>query len=396
MTAAALRLTFACVLGTTASVILAGTVMPPLRMWFIPASIGGTELAPWFLLIGGVVLGLACRRAPANRSAQRSAVVLGGVVIILALRTVVQVPSAIAQAEMVMIAAFGQSYVATCDRAQAVRPVPISMVDLVRGIPLPAITVETAIPMFTVAGETLHADIFHPLDAGPHPIVVAIHGGAWSSGSRSEGTTCHRALAASGFLVVSIDYRLAPKYRFPAQLDDVRAALAWVRQHAADYAGDPSRIALLGRSAGAQLALLAAYEKDSGIRAAIAFYSPVDLTEGYRNPSRPDPLDTRAVFRDFLGGSPDEVPELYRAGSPIEQVIRSQPPTLLINGGRDHLVYVRFADALAQRLQEQHTPVAVIDIPWSEHAFDAIPNGLGGQLSLYHVERFLWTALGQP
>lgn len=388
-----LRLTIASGIGIAGTLIMLGTVVPPFSMLLFPASIGGTELAPLFLLLGMLVLGLAWRRAPAHRRWRQMGLWLGSIVLLLSLHTVVRIPSAVTDAEAVMNAAFGHAYALTYQRPTAVRTTPISTSEVFCGLSLPAVVIDTDVVLSTVAGEIRHADIFHPLGAGPHPVIIAIHGGAWSSGTRHEGATCHRALAASGFLVIAIDYRLAPQTHFPAQLDDVRAAIAWSKLHAVDYGADPSRMALLGRSAGAQLALLAAYAPDADIRAVVGFYSPVDLNEGYHHPSIPDPLDTRRVFTDYLGGTADEVPELYRAASPLTYATRPHPPTLLINGGRDHLIYLHFAHQLAARLHEHGTAVAVIDIPWSEHAFDAIPHGLGGQLALYHLERFLWAML---
>ena len=387
------QLTGANLLAAPAAFIQLATVVPPFSMLLFPASIGGTELAPIFLVIGALAAGLAWPAAPGQRRWRGTALVLATLVSLLALRTLVQVPATIARTETAMNAAFGEPYAQTAHRPTAVRTTPINLVEVFSGLRLPAVVVDTDHVLSTVAGETRRADIFQPLGAGPHPVVIAIHGGAWSSGTPREGTTCHRALAASGFLVVAIDYRLAPTTRFPGQLEDVRSAIAWVKAHARDYGADPTRIALLGRSAGAQLALLGAYEKDSGVRAAVAFYSPVDFTEGYHHPSVPDPLDTRQVFSDYLGGSVDELPERYREASPLSHADQPRPPTLLINGGRDHLIYLSFGEALAKRLGNHGTAVALIDLPWSEHAFDAIPHGLGGQLALHHVERFLWTVL---
>jgi len=389
-TATRLRLGAALILGASSGAIMLCTVVPPPIMLLIPPSIAGAELAPWMLFIGLAVLALVAWPAGRWRWLRRSALGLGLLVVVLALRVLVQVPAAIRTGEAVMVAAFGPAYGAT---RGAGTPPTLSAVVMLRGHALPPLRIHRAVPMLSVAGQVLHADIYQPLTPGPHAVVIAIHGGSWRSGTRSEGATCHHALAASGLVVVAIDYRFAPAFTFPAQRDDVQSALDWVRTHAADYAGDPARIALLGRSAGAQLALLAAYRKDSGIRSAVGFYSPVDFTIGYRQPTRPDPLDARAVFRDYLGGTPDDLPERYREASPITHATTRRPPTLLIYGGRDHLVELRFGAALAAALRTQGTPVALLDIPWAEHAFDLLPHGLGGQLALHHLVRFLHLTL---
>jgi len=220
-----------------------------------------------------------------------------------------------------------------------------------------------------------------------------VHGGGWNGGERSEGRTVSRALAAAGFLVVSCDYRLAPAYHFPAQLTDVQVALHWIRMHAAELRADPTRMALLGRSAGAQLALLTAAKSDSGIDAVVCFYSPVDFVAGWRDPGWPDPLDARTIFRDYLGGTLDEMPERFREASPINHTDHPLPPVLLICGESDQLVELRFGQLLTEHLRAGGTPTVLITIPWAEHAFDAIPHGLGGQLALHQVERFLKATL---
>jgi acetyl esterase/lipase len=129
------------------------------------------------------------------------------------------------------------------------------------------------------------------------------------------------------------------------------------------------------------------------IRAVVSYYGPVDLTEGYLNPPRPDPLDVRSIEVAFLGGTPDQVPGRYREASPITHVSRRLPPSLLIYGGRDHVVLPRFAATLDDRLRAAGATSVLLTIPWAEHAFDAIPNGPSGQMSLYYTEQFLEWAL---
>jgi acetyl esterase/lipase len=95
----------------------------------------------------------------------------------------------------------------------------------------------------------------------------------------------------------------------------------------------------------------------------------------------------------FLGGTPDELPEQYAKASPASYVTRPLPPTLLVHGSRDHIVEVRFARNMYNRLGATGTTRVLLEIPWAEHAFDAIFNGLSNQLALYYTERFLDWAL---
>jgi acetyl esterase/lipase len=194
--------------------------------------------------------------------------------------------------------------------------------------------------------------------------------------------------------VFAIDYRHAPQWRWPAQLDDVRTALRWVREHGADHGADVSRIALVGRSSGAHLALLAAYWPDTiPVKAVVSLYGPTDLVRGYREPPRPDPMDVRALLTAFIGGTPDELPAVYRDASPLTYATRPLPPTLLVYGGRDHVVSPGFGASLHERLRSTGTASVLLTLPWAEHAFDAVPFGLGSQLALYYQERFLAWAL---
>ena len=189
----------------------------------------------------------------------------------------------------------------------------------------------------------------------------------------------------------------APKWQWPAQIEDVRAALAWIRAHAGEYDGDAGRIALIGRSAGAQLALVAAYEAAApAVSAVVSFYGPVDLAQGWRVPPRPGPLDTHAMLEAFLGGTPDQFPQRYREASPISHVAATSPPSLLIYGSRDHIVEAHFGRQLHQRPQAAGASSVLLEIPWAEHAFDALQGGLSGQLSLAYTERFLARVLRMP
>jgi acetyl esterase/lipase len=177
----------------------------------------------------------------------------------------------------------------------------------------------------------------------------------------------------------------------------VQAALSWIATHAGEHGGDASRIALVGRSAGAQLALVAAYAGDAPkISAVVSFYGPTDLLEGWRVPPRPDPLPVRPTLETYLGGTPDTMAASYREASPITYVSPRVPPTLLLYGARDHIVEARFGRELHDRLHAAGAVSVLLEIPWAEHAFDLLPNGLGGQLSLYYVERFLAWALSRP
>ena len=235
---------------------------------------------------------------------------------------------------------------------------------------------------------------YRPKSNGPRPILVDIYGGAWQRGSPADDQTFHRYLASVGYAVFAIDYRHAPEFKYPAQLEDVRAALAFIAGHASEYNADAKRIAICGHSSGAQLAMLAAYTSDAPrIRAVISYYGPTNLAGGYADPPTPDPLRVRGVLENYLGGSPAQIADRYRAASPLKYADRQQPPTLLIQGQRDHIVKPNFADELQRNLISSGNRAYVLQLPWSEHAFDAIFFGLGNQIAVRCIERFLSEAL---
>lgn len=201
-------------------------------------------------------------------------------------------------------------------------------------------------------------------------------------------------MAARGYIVFAIDYRHAPHYRFPNQLHDVQAAITFIRQHTNEYEADTERLAVLGRSSGAHLAMLAAYQPDAPpLRAVVNYYGPVNLTSGYVDPPRPDPLNIRALLRTFLGGSPGEIPQQYQVASPVNYVTPQSPPTLLVYGSRDHVVQARFEGQMYKQLRSVGNTPILLEIPWAEHAFDAIFYGVSNQLTLYYTEHFLAWAL---
>ena len=163
-----------------------------------------------------------------------------------------------------------------------------------------------------------------------------MHGGSWQSGSNKEFIALNAYLAARDYVVISINYRLAPKWKFPAGRDDVLSAIAYLKVYGHEFGVDPTRLALLGRSAGGQLALLAAYTADEpAIRGVISVYGPTDLKFGYDRPAAKSLLDTRGVLESYLGGSPAKADDAYFAASPINFVTPSSPPTLLIHGMHD-------------------------------------------------------------
>jgi acetyl esterase/lipase len=300
-----------------------------------------------------------------------------------------QLPAAAGRFDAAMVAA-GFGLGSASPAGSALRTARFSLRDLLLGVARGESGVRRGVNIGGAGRAPLVADVYARDGVRDAPLLVQIYGGAWQRGRPGDDEAFARYFAARGYVVAAIDYRHAPAARWPAQIDDVRAALSWLRAHATELGADPARMVLVGRSAGAQLALVAAYQAGApAVAGVVSFYGPVFLADGWREPPRPDPLDVRTVLETYLGGTPDQVPDRYAAASPITYLSPRSPPTLLVYGRRDHIVQVDFARRLEARLREAGVPVALLEIPWAEHAFDVLPDGLSAQVALYYTERFL-------
>jgi acetyl esterase/lipase len=259
--------------------------------------------------------------------------------------------------------------------------------------PLRAQTVVALQPMRTFPvplrdGGALALDLYRPRVAGKLPLIVTIYGGAWIFGSRRDEAPLARWYASHGFAVAVIDYRHAPTHRFPAQIDDVDDALDTIALDADAWNVDRERVVLFGRSAGAQLALLAGERPQLlGVRGIVAYYAPTDLIDGWNEPPQPDPAGTRRILTAFLGGSPERLRAVYAAAAPLTNAHAGMPPVLAIIGDRDELVRPEFQRSFAARLTTLHVRNSAIELPWANHAFDAV-NGLGAALAHDATLRF--------
>lgn len=225
---------------------------------------------------------------------------------------------------------------------------------------------------------------------GKRPCVVVIHGGSWAAGDNLQLPELNSELAKQGYHVASISYRLAPKHQYPAPLEDVKKALDFLCTKAAELSIDTSGFALLGRSAGGQIALSSAYTMNDGrIKAVISFYGPTDMIWGYENPTSPLVLDSRKVMEDYLGGTLQQVPDQYQHSSATETVTSHTPATLLIYAENDPLVSPRHGNRLTKKLDEKNRKHFAIYLPWATHGFDYTLNGPGGQISTWAVKNFL-------
>ena len=199
----------------------------------------------------------------------------------------------------------------------------------------------------------------HESPSKSFPTLLMIHGGAWFSGNKVHVSQHARYAASQGFAVVAINYRLAPRYKFPAQVEDCLDALAWISSQADKYGFDLDRVAVYGYSAGAHLATLVGMRQNASppaheipspipnIRAIVAGGSPCEFSW------IPDDAKTLAYW---LGDSRKAVPDVYQAATPLGFVDKGDPPTFLFHGDSDRIVPRQSSEKMAERLKNAHVP----------------------------------------
>jgi len=242
-----------------------------------------------------------------------------------------------------------------------------------------------------VGGRQLKLDIAKPVVCQDQnvPLVIYVHGGGWRSGDKAgafqRGDS--KMFFQLGFAVASINYRLAPQFRFPAQIQDCKLAVRFLRKNAESFGIDPERIGLWGSSAGGHLVSLmgTANENDglegpglegisSRVAAVVDHFGPTDLNV--------DPSQTtdegRSMVLDFLGCMPTDCPAIARLASPVTYVTPDDPPVLIIHGEKDSLVPFNQAVRFAEKLQQAGNACALIKVKNAEHGF--LPSPLLAEL----------------
>ncbi len=189
--------------------------------------------------------------------------------------------------------------------------------------------------------QQLRADLYLPEKRGTLPVVMTIHGGGWANRGREDMADISLELAERGYAVLNLNYRFAPRYTYPAQLEDLQQALGWISANASRYRLDPERINAWGYSAGAHLAaLLGSIDRQRlpqsaagdlpRLRAVVAGGIPADLRK----------YDSSPIIERFLGGSLDEIPERYADASPVYHVSADDPAVFLYHGRFDLMVRI--------------------------------------------------------
>ncbi len=238
----------------------------------------------------------------------------------------------------------------------------------------------------TPDGVELKMDIHYPESGdGPWPVAMYVHGGGWVSGDKSKGVGARDlpALTQAGFLTVAINYRLAPEYKFPAQIEDVKCAVRFLRAHAAEYNLDPERIGAWGGSAGGHLvSLLGTADESAGwdvgeyldqssrVQAVVDMFGPSDLTAG-------DFIIMRRERKaDILFGVADLTDPVVAQASPINHVSADDPPFLILHGAKDDLVPPNQSQTFYKALLTAGVPAQLVMVENAGHGFAPVEGAI--------------------
>jgi alpha-L-fucosidase 2 len=223
----------------------------------------------------------------------------------------------------------------------------------------------------TADGESLKLDANVPEGAGPFPVVIVVHGGGWSGGDKAQGVEpLVGPLTAGNFTWFSLNYRLAPAHRWPACIDDVRTAIRWVKARAAEYKGDPSKIAILGYSAGGHLAALAAAtaEDDTRVQAVVLFAGPTSLENDIK--FKKGLSKSPQVLFDHGQETDDQIATVLHDASANNFLTAKFPPCLCLHGTDDKSVAYAQSENLKTQLDALQVPCEIITIAGGDHHID--------------------------
>jgi acetyl esterase/lipase len=226
--------------------------------------------------------------------------------------------------------------------------------------------------------QRLQVDLARPDGEGPYPAVICIHGGGFRAGDRQSYDGLIKKLAKDGYVAMTVTYRLAPKYQFPAAVYDVKAAVRWLRANAAKYHVDPDRIGVTGGSAGGHLAQflgvtagLKQFEGDGGnpeqssrVACVVNFYGPSDFTKSYGKS-----VDAAEVLPLFLGGNLEQARRRHIEASPLYWVTPDAAPTLCVHGTKDQYVAFEQAEWIVNRLKAAGVEAELLPMVGSMHGF---------------------------
>jgi acetyl esterase/lipase len=241
----------------------------------------------------------------------------------------------------------------------------------------PAITTSWDVVYARAGDRELKLDLARPTTRGPHPAVVVLHGGGWRMGNKKDVRPWVEMLARRGYVAAGVAYRLAPDHVFPAQIEDCKTAVRFLRTNADTYAIDKDRVAAMGYSAGGHLACLLGLTDESvgfdgklypaqssKVSCVIDYFGPTDLA-GFGK----DEAAQRSMLGPLIGAKFTEKPEAHERASPLTYVKRGTPPFLIFHGTKDWIVPIEQSRALANKLKDVGGSVKLIEVPDEGHGW---------------------------
>jgi acetyl esterase/lipase len=245
-------------------------------------------------------------------------------------------------------------------------------------------------------------DVYRRADTGPGaPVLLQIHGGGWMIGNKDQqGLPLMYNLASRGWVCVAINYRLSPKATWPDHLVDCKRAIAWIREHIAEYGGDPDYIVATGGSAGGHLTAMVGLtandpeyqpgfeDVDTSVHAMVPFYGVYDFRDRFGFRGKNDPL-RKGLERYVMKSSRDDAIDAFDSASPMSHLRPDAPPALVIHGTLDRLVPVQEAREFVRMLREvSDSPVAYVELAGTHHAFEVFQS-IRTLHTVAAVDRFL-------
>jgi acetyl esterase/lipase len=257
----------------------------------------------------------------------------------------------------------------------------VLLITLVAGLPgrgQDKIATELDVVYAKSGDKDLKLDLARPTGGkGPYPCVVCLHGGGWRLGNKRDLREWIRFLAGEGYVAASVGYRLAPAHTFPAQIEDAKTAVRFLRANAAKYQIDKDRFGALGYSAGGHLACLLGLTDEScgfegkecpgessRVQAVVDYFGPADLTAFAKDASA-----QRGMIGPFIGAKYDEKPEAHERASPIKYVSKNAPPFLILHGTKDGIVSIDQSRRLAGKLKEAGVSVRLVEVADEGHGW---------------------------
>jgi len=238
--------------------------------------------------------------------------------------------------------------------------------------------------VYSTAGDReLKLDLARPSEGkGPFPVVVCVHGGGWRMGNKRDLRPWIQMLARQGYVAASVGYRLAPDDRFPAQIEDCKTAVRFLRANSDKYAIDKDRFGALGYSAGGHLVCLLGLtdekaglegkehpKESSKVQAVVDYFGPTDLA-GYGK----DDSAQKAMLAPLIGAKYADNPRAHDKASPIKYVQKGAPPFLILHGTKDWIVPIEQSRNLANKLKDVDVPVTLVEVPDEGHGWEGKPS----------------------